>query len=311
MIKLKNILNEEHGGFQGLTHWLIAMFLFFCLWLLPTDYARSYIGAINSNKLFFFLIIFIIGGASLVPDLDSSPIQEGGSTAVYQLGFLGYWLSIAFITISGVVYSLFHTKYDAKPPSQHRMLFHAPIVPIGIFVYTVYLSKSLTNLGYSNILQMIKEENTTLLFEYTGLIVMLFFCGVSVYLGANMLLYKLLKLFSKQRYTQFICLAIMVISVIYMLFMPIIQLELIFFSFSLGYLFHIIADVFSKGSCPLFFPIPLPYKGLNFKKLQLWRKPYFISSKFAITTGGALNTILNFAMMGLDFILVWMLFIKK
>lgn len=311
MKKIKNVLNEEHAGFLGMTHWLISMFLFFCLWLLPIEYARDYINAINSNKLFFFLIIFIIGGASLVPDLDSSPVQEGGSTAVYQLGFLGYLLSIAFITISGVIYSLFHTRYDAKPPSQHRMLFHAPIVPISIYVYTLYLSNKLEKFGYSNIMEMIKEENSSILFEYTGLLVILFFCGVSVYLGANMLLYKLLEIFKQQKYTQFIYLGIMVISIIYMLFMPIEQLELIFFSFSLGYLFHIFADVFSEGSCPLFFPIPLPYKGLNFKKLQLWRKPYFISSKFAITTGGALNTILNFVMMGLNFVLIWILFVKK
>ena len=134
MKSIKELLKYEHAGFSGVTHWLIAICLFFLMWLAPISLSQQYINAISANRLFAFLVFLIIGGASLLPDLDSSPLQQGGSTAVYQLGFLGQFLSLGCITISGVVWSVLHTKNDKKPPSQHRMLFHSPFIALMIFL---------------------------------------------------------------------------------------------------------------------------------------------------------------------------------
>lgn len=300
---LRKILKEEHAGFSGITHWLIAIMFFFLMWFIPLNISQNYIAAINENILFFIIIFFIIGGASLLPDLDSCPLQEGGSTAVYQLGILGYSLSILAITISGITYTIFHTKYDQKPKSQHRMLFHTPLIPILIFIYTYFFLEIPEGL---NIIENIQKVGFADSNNYS-ILILIFFAGISVYLGASMLIYKILKLFKKQKYTQFLCLALMTISIIYMLFMKCESLKLIGIAISLGYLFHIIADFFSKGSAPLFFPIPVPYKLSKLTKVQFWKKPAF---PLALTTGGIGNIILNFIVTGVDIFLAWLLFFK-
>ena len=297
--KLNNLLNEKHAGFMGNTHWLMTMAIFFLMWIIPWQFSKDFISSINSSKIFVFLVFLVIGGASLICDLDSNPLQGGGSTAIYQLGILGELLSLLEITISGVVYGIFHTKYDKKPESQHRMLFHAPIIPIVIYFYTIY---------------KIPDSSSTLKdnlnFENAGIIFLAFCCACAIYLGSNMLIYKILKLIRKQGSTQFICLGIMVISIIMLLTLPYSRLKLLFKAFSLGYLFHIIEDVFSKGSAPLFFPIPIPVSLKKLTHFRLWWHPYFISSKFTITTGGIMNIILNYIMMGIDLILAWYVFAK-
>ena len=94
-----NFLNEEHDGFQGLTHWLISVLFFLLMWLIPWSFGNNFIASIRDSVGFTFLIFFVIGGGSLLPDLDSNPLEGGGSTAIYQLGILGEALSIAMITI--------------------------------------------------------------------------------------------------------------------------------------------------------------------------------------------------------------------
>lgn len=291
-----NFLNEEHDGFQGLTHWLISVLFFLLMWLIPWSFGNNFIASIRDSVGFTFLIFFVIGGGSLLPDLDSSTLQGGGSTAIYQLGILGEALSIAMITISGVIYSICHTRYDDKPKSQHRMLFHAPIIAILIYLFVLF---SIPNTN-QRVLDNISVQNV-------GILILVFFAGVSIYLGSNMLIYKLLKLIGRQYQTQFICLGIMTISVFYMVTMPYSRLKLVGTALALGYLFHIIADVFTKGSAPLFFPIPVPNKKGH---LRFWWHPYLISSKFTITTGSIVNIILNFVLMGLDIFLTWFIFIK-
>lgn len=293
---LKDKLLEEHAGFQGITHWLLSIFFFFMMWLIPWSFSYNYISAISSNTIFGILIFFVIGGSALLPDLDSSPLQGGGSTAIYQLGALGHVLSLLCITVSGVIYSIVHTKYDEKPKSQHRMLFHAPSIPITLYFYVNFIMPN-------NHIQLIHNIDL----KNIGIIMIIIFAGISIYLGSNMLLYKLLNLVNKQRYTQFICLFIMVSSIFYMFFMSYSSLKLIGTAISLGYLFHIIEDLATEGSSPIFFPLPIP----NMKgKIRFWWKPR-IMGPFAITTGGVVNIILNFALMGSNTFLAWFLFVKK
>jgi len=297
---IKNILNEEHGGFSGLTHWLIAIMMFFLMWLIPLSFSQQYVGEISKNIIFAILIFFIVGGSSLLPDLDSSPLQEGGSTAVYQLGIIGYLLSIIAITLSGVVYAVLHTRYDQKPKSQHRMLWHAMLIPVVIFLYVQYAMPLEGN-------RLIEHYRDV---DYYSMFILVFFAGISVYLGCTMLFYRLFKLIKKQNLTQILSLIIMVVSIVYMLFTKYDNLRLIGIALALGYAFHIFGDLFTKGGAPVFFPIPIPVSGFNIKKLQLWRKPKILG-KFSIETGGTVNLILNFALFVLDIFLVWFIFFKK
>jgi hypothetical protein len=295
-MRIGKILAEEHDGFSGFTHWLIAICLFFCMWLIPWEFSLSFIHALHGNIIFTILIFFVIGGASLLADLDSSPLQGGGSTAVYQLGFLGQFLSIIAITISGVVWQVLHTKYDDKPESQHRLLWHAAVVPVCIYLWVYFCIPDSNSIHMSDQLSL----------KNTGLCMLFFFTGVSVYLGANMLLYKLLRLVGRQHASQFVCFILLLLSMWYMYGMTMHQVRLVGFAVAFGYLFHILADLITKGSAPVFFPIPVPKNG----HLQLWRKPYILGYNLAITTGGAVNTILNFAFVIVDLGLFYILFVK-
>lgn len=297
---LKTALNEEHKGFVGYTHWLIAVACFLLMWVIPNKFSSGFINAIASSWAFAFLIFFVIGGGSLLPDLDSAIEQGGGSAAIYQLGFIGHLLSLLCVTISGVFYSIFHTKYDKKPKSQHRMLFHAPIIPILIFIYSNWMIP----VNESNLWHNIKN------IDYAGIIVLVFFAGCCIYLGANMFFYKTLSLINKHWYTSKICTGIMIISIIYMFTVSFDKLRLIGIAMSLGYLFHVLSDVFTKGSAPLFFPIPIPSELTPPGKFRFWWHPYIISSKFTVTTGSVINIILNFALIGLDIFLAWFIFFR-
>lgn len=296
----KKILIEEHAGFSGLTHWLIATLLFLLMWLAPIAFSKSYISAITQNWVFAFNIFLIIGGSALLADFDSSPLQQGGSFAIYQLGIFGQAISLVSITISSVVWNVVHTRYDEKPPSQHRMLFHTPFIAVCIFLMNWFSypssSKTAASFGFKSV--------------PTSVYAIIILGAISVYLGASIFFYKVLSLFRKQKHTQIFCLLFMCFSIWSMWTMPLKSLKLIGTAISLGYLFHIIGDVPTKGSAPLFFPIPTPVKTSKGIRFRFWWKPNILG-KFSITTGGAVNIILNFVLIGVNLFLSWHLFIRR
>ena len=296
----RKLLKEEHAGFSGWTHWLVATFLFFMLWMLPLSWSNEYVREISSSALFGFMAFMVLGGASLLPDLDSSPLQEGGSTAIYQLGFLGQLLSLGCIVISSSVWNVLHTKNDKRPPSQHRMLFHSPIIPLFILIFN--------QMSYPNSSDTISSCG----FMHSGGAAAIVIIGaISVYLGASMLFYKLLGLFGRQSMTQVLNIVLMLGFLLMAWGMPFSRLKLMGTTIALGYLFHILADLITKGSAPLFFPIPTPVKTSKGLGWRLWWKPYPFGGKFHITTGGAVNTVLNFALIGVDLFMFWMLFVRR
>lgn len=294
----RSLLTSEHAGFSGLTHWLIAVLLFLCLWMLPTAWSQEFVASITTSGMFAFIIFMVVGGASLLPDLDSSPLQEGGSTAVYQLGVLGGVLSMVAIVISGTVWSVMHTKYDERPPSQHRMLFHAPICAVIIFTFNMFAypasSTTPSSLGASGI-------------PVSVWTIMVTAC-ICIYLGGSIFFYKVLSLLGKQSMTQFFCLGFMVFGFFMMWGMEFSRLKLIGSAIALGYLFHILGDIITKGSAPFFFPIPTPTKTRKGIGWRLWWKPYPFDGRFHITTGGTLNIVLNFVLTAADIMLAWALF---
>lgn len=294
---VKNLLNEEHSGFSGWTHFLIAVCFFFLLWLTPIAIAQEYVHQISTSALFGLMVFLVVGGASLAPDLDSSPLQEGGSTAVYQLGFLGQLLSLGCVVISGVVWNVAHTKYDKKPPSQHRMLFHAPIIPIILFLFN--------QMSYPNSSDSIQSCG---FMQSGGASAIWVMGGICVYLGSSMFFYKLLGVFHRQSMTQIFNLVLMFAFLFIGYSMPFSRLKLIGTAICLGYMFHILGDLVTKGSAPILFPIPFFNKTSKGLKMILWWKPYPFDGKFHIETGGAVNIILNFVLVGVDLLLFYVIF---
>lgn len=284
-------MDEYYNGFSGVTHWLLSLFFFFIMWLIPVPAMKYYIGLISENIVFVMWIMLMIGGAAMLNDLDSSPIQEGGSTAIYQLGVLGYGLSVLCVIISGVIYSVCHTKADDKPKSQHRMFFHTLIPAIILVGYTLLLPRDAGN--------FLETKNF-------GVLPVVFFAALSCYLGSQMLFYRLFKLFGKQKYTQFVSLVVLVGSLGYMLTCDLNHIIIISYTVALGYVFHILGDLMTQGGAPVLFPIPLPLG--NGGKIQLWHK-FKILGPLSIVTGGAVNIILNFVLMIADVALYVYIFI--
>lgn len=286
---------KDYRGFSGITHWLFGICAFFGLWLLPIDFSKNYVIYITQSILFAFTTFLTVSGSVMFPDLDSNPIQEGGSFALYQLGLIGHAISIFMITVSGVVYTILHTSVDEKPQSQHRMLFHAPSVPISFFII-VYFSKfgngSISSRGWNDTPVMIY--------------IIVFLAAICVYLGAAMLFYKALSIFHQENKTQFLNIVCTAVSIYMMYNMDFDRIKMLGYAVSFGYLVHVISDLFSQGSIPLFFPLPMPVSFKNWK-LQIWKKPRI---PFAIETGGAINTILNFILTIIAGGLFYKIFIK-
>jgi len=299
---MRKMLLSKHAGFTGITHWLIAMMLLMLMRFLPFPFIREYIRSISSSRLMVLVSMLVVGGASLLPDLDSSPLEQGGSTAIYELGPLGNLLSLGCITISGVVWSVMHTGNDETPPSQHRMLFHAPVMAALI---AIWAGAAYSGTDGSATLRSMGSHATFSMWS------MWFLACVCTYLGSCMLLYRVTNLFGSSNAVPTASSLVAVITGLYMWgWMGMSSARLLGYSISLGYLFHILADVISKGSAPLFFPIPTPVKTRKGLGFRLWWKPYPFNGRFHITTGGAVNIIMNFAIGMLDVFLAWYIFIK-
>lgn len=300
-IIMRLLSSRKVDGFSGITHILIAICLFFLMWLLPIDFSKNYINSISTSPIFTVIIFFVVVGGALLPDLDSSPLEGGGSTAIYQLGILGQILSMIEIIISSVVFSVLHTKHDSKPKSQHRLLWHTFFIPILYMIVTNFCIPSYDITVLSYILSM--DINVSTIPDLMCMIFAIFTIAICVYLGSAIISYRIFKIISKQSMTQIFCIVMMVISSGFIANLPLSEFKLITDAVALGYIFHILGDLITEGSSPIFFPIPLRVKG----HWQLWHKPYPIGHTLAVKTGGTVNIILNFVFLALDILLLYIL----
>lgn len=302
---MRDLLFSEHYGFMGKTHWLMSTAMFIGLWHMPHwvpligPYLSKYLVEINSSYIFLVLIFAVMGGASLIPDLDSSKMEGGNSTAGEKLGFLGSLISLGLVSMAHVVWSVLHLPGDEKPKSGHRLIWHAGIVP-SFILFWMLLTFPNTNQTVSRTLNL---HNLAFNISLTFAVVLL---SVSVYIGINQLLYRLLSLVGYGRYVQIGGWIGFSSSLFAFYTMPFSQMRLLGITFAIGYLFHVIEDVFSKGGVPLLFPIPIPEDS----KMKMWFKHY-IPYNIAVETGGVINTILDYIFWFVDGVLIYITFFAK
>jgi hypothetical protein len=194
-------------------------------------------------------------------------------------------------------------KKDWIPDSQHRCLFHTPFVG-GLLTFALWKFVPPSDKIYFDLWS--EAVNSKQLGSWfidnigTHMCVFLAFC--CIYLGVKIITFRVFKIMPKfiQRVGPSI-LIILCFGLILTFSMK--EIKYIGLSIGFGYLFHIFADVFSQGSIPVLWPIPLPWKQ------QWWWRPYgLIFGK--IYTGGTFNMFLNFAFLAADLILLYILFIK-
>lgn len=284
---LNGYLNEERAGFSGLNHVLIAIALFLLILLVPIPYVSSYIsGLLNESVMVAVLAFFLICGGALLPDCDNLK-SDGGSAATWSLGFVGSILSVTMVTISSVMTSIFHGKKDVDPFTQHRFFWHTLLVPI-LFIALIYFFAA---------------DSSTVVIEgikagHLSSIIILLMAAISVYVGSSLLLGKIFKLLPVRIKGSTVATLLSLVLILFMLFAATeAQLKLYAYCICLGYLFHLIGDMFADGGIPALFPIT----GIFGK---FWMRIRFLPRALTVTTGSVIESILKIVFACVDIVLL-------
>lgn len=290
---LNDLFNKKKRGFAGITHVLISFVTFEILWLLPVfGFITNTIKA--STMIFIVSYWFCVAGAALLPDLDGNE-----SSAGYTLGFLGKLLHIFMVATSSLVYSILHTKKDAakqkqrldKSNMQHRMFWHTPLSVALLFFYCYFCYKSVIDQGTLWDMLKAKNFNPQKIFSFVFINMMVV---MSFMLASSKLFYNIGRVLFKKA-MKYIDMVLVIAFAVFIFFKG--TPEYVFqlcTGVALGVLFHIIpGDICSKGSVPLFFPVPI--------KKQFWFKPKL---PFQLETNGTANRILDLVLFIVSIVLM-------
>ena len=222
-------------------------------------------------------------GSALLPDLDGKV-----STAGYQLGVFGSTIRVFMVSFSSLIYSLVKTKKD-DTNTFHRMFFHTPFSVILIYLYCYICTKNLDNKTMWGLIRNGEILNINFIFY----IFLIFIIISSFYLFINKLCYHVSFIIPRK-----VLEVIKSIIFIFFIFYTVVKaspqhLFTLSGAVCLGWLSHIIADFFSKGSVPIFFPIPV--------KKRFWYKPMF---PFQVETGGFVNKTIDLALFVISVLLI-------
>lgn len=302
---ISSFLTSQREGFSGVAHVEIAIGILLLLFLIPVEPFTGYLRLVMASPIVAVMAFLIIAGAALLPDLDNLK-SEGGSSAAWDLGFLGTVLSSVMVTVSSVFTSLFHAKKDIRPDTQHRFFWHTLCIPIALFFcihffIPVSTVRVIDSFNFSSIEAFFESASFMVCF-------VLFLIGISIYTGSLLLLRKLNKLLPIQSLlhvkVSFISLVLMVISMLLCLFsFSLADLQFVAFCICLGYLFHLIGDMFADSGIPALFPLTgLP----PFSKF--WARQRFLPRLLTVKTGSVLESILKIVFLAVDVVLALILF---
>ena len=274
-------------GFMGKTHALLSVMLMLLCMLIPINFFKETIWLLKDNILFFIVGIIVLVGGALLPDLDNCQ-SSAGST----LGFMGSICTIFMQSISSIVWTLLHGKGDRTPNTPHRYFWHTLLASFGILSLFIFGLKG----SNDTIIGLVKENGiASFLQNYVVLLFFIVIMFMAVLCGSDMILYRLIKLFSLPKSLSYI---IPIGVLVYIFTIDLYHLRILGICIGLGYLFHIIEDFFADSGVPLFFPIPI--------KRQMWHR-----CNFPITcqTGGLVNTIIDIVILAIDIGLIAWIFL--
>lgn len=276
--KFKKLTNLKLPGFMYRTHAILSVVLMEICMLLPLNFLQTTFGTLKNNILLLIVCVVILIGGALFPDMDNFS-SKGGNV----LGPLGSIMTTFMQSTSSIVWNVYHFKADKKPMSQHRYLWHTPIIAIGLIVLFWFRLPAGNYTIFTNIKSSI-EANQLSYFVQTNAVLILFMIlsFMATLIGSSIVLDKINKLVSVPKLIKYI---FPVAVLVYIFTASYTQLRMLGICFGAGYLFHIIEDTFADSGVPLLFPIPV------FWKNQVWAR-----IKFPITakTGGLTNTIIDF-----------------
>lgn len=237
---LKRIKSDD--AFMGATHSIssIALYLLF-LALAPQIFVKMF----GTESILLILVsIFILYGASRLPDLDNTK-----SSAISALGPFGEVLSEVMRSLSVMVFHISKTKYDGKDANPHRGFFHTAVS--GILLFFLVLSTT-------SIKGEIQGVPTSQIFA----MIWVFICSKIAF---SAILSKTLKKYKKK--SKLLAGGINTILSFFISILIIIltrnstpNYQWLAFVIAFGYISHIIGDTMTVSGAPILFPIPIKGK---------------------------------------------------
>ena len=297
MKEIHRYLNSERDGFSGLNHVLIAIMLFLLLLLIPIEPFSSFIAQMTASPVFAIMSFLIVCGGALLVDLDNLK-SAGGSAASWDLGVLGSILSSVMVTVSSVVTSIFHGKKDVRPNTQHRFFWHTLFVPIVMFLLMFFFLPS-SDIKISDRLFPFSVDNMP-----TSAFIVLFLVGVCVYVGSMQILKRLKNLPFVRIKPSLASTALMLLSILICVFVCTEKdLKLLAYCVALGYLFHLIGDLFADGGIPALFPL----SGIAGK---FFMRVHLLPKALTVKTGSTVESMLKVVFFVIDLVLFYFVISK-
>lgn len=133
---------KSNDAFMGETHSASSIALYLIFWAIAPSLLISLLA--TESIIVIILSIFVLFGASRLPDLDNSR-----SSAMSALGPLGHLLSEGMRALSVSIFYLTRSDYDDENANPHRGFFHTAVS--GILLFFLILSTCSITLKIGNV----------------------------------------------------------------------------------------------------------------------------------------------------------------
>lgn len=252
----KAFLVRSVGGFNGVTHLLIGVLIFGVVYALPLERfgpVQGYFEHITRDPKTVLISFLVIVGGSLFPDLDSPR-----STAEFRLGNTGKSISY-FMKITGTaIWKLYHFRRDKSLSYKHRAIYHTPLIVVAM---AILFSRGipdtpvpfLQDLGVTYV-----KDLPVFLLNHSVVFLVLFLAFVFIRLAIATLTYRAFKrVFKNQFLSDMVSIALSAPLAFWVSEMSYNDIKHVSATVLVGYSSHLIGDLFTRGSIPLLYPIPV------------------------------------------------------
>lgn len=294
---IKQYMSTKRGGFNGVTHLIIGVFIFSVVFLIntfPLPHIETYSNHVTGEFVTAIISFFIITGGSLFPDLDSKR-----STAMFRLGTTGRFLNMFMIGTGNALWKLYHLKRDRRPGMYHRVIYHTPAFVVIMATVFMMAPKSNDAMWGSFIETRVKDLPVYML-ENGPTFLIVISAYLMIKLSVGTILYKPFKKLFRRQFASDATASIIAVFFTYTIMsMSYTSIRMIGITVVIGYSSHLIGDLFTRGSIPLLWPIPI--------KGEAYRRPNFF---FQISSDeGPAGIVNRVVIVGTIFIIV-MIFIR-
>lgn len=268
------------NGFMARTHAILSIVLLEICMIIPLEIFQTTFWQLKSSVLLGIAGFFMLVGGALLPDLDNY-VSKAGAT----LGPVGSIFTIFMQSTSSIVFNLYHGKNDARPMSQHRYLWHTPIIGIGIAALFYFGLPNGNYTIFTNISNSIQTGQMAYFLKTNATLVLFIILSFTTTLvGSGIIISKVGKVFPIPWFVKYVLPAGILVYVFTASYS---DLRILGVCMGAGYLFHILEDFFADSGVPLIWPIPA------FWCKKVWWRAHSIP--FSVTTGGLVNTIIDYA----------------